>query len=143
MKINLPPLRERREDIPLLVNHFTNKFNKKFAKDIKSISKDVEKLFMDYNWPGNVRELEHTIEHAFILCRQSAITIAHLPPEIKTLSSGDISISGNGNIDDPEVILSALEKAAWNKTKAAALLGISRRSIYRKIKEFNIVEEKE
>lgn len=143
MKINLPPLRERREDIPLLVNHFMKKFNKKFAKDIKSISKDVEKLFMDYNWPGNVRELEHTIEHAFILCRQSAITIAHLPPEMKTHSSNDMSISGNGNIDDPEVILSALEKAAWNKTKAAALLGISRRSIYRKIKEFNIVEEKE
>lgn len=143
MKINLPPLRERREDIPLLVNHFMKKFNKKFVKDIKSISKDVEKLFMDYNWPGNVRELEHTIEHAFILCRQSAITIAHLPPEMKTHSSNDMSISGNGNIDDPEVILSALEKAAWNKTKAAALLGISRRSIYRKIKEFNIVEEKE
>ncbi len=142
MKINLPPLRERREDIPLLVNHFMKKFNTKFTKDITSISKDVEKLFMDYNWPGNVRELEHTLEHAFILCRHSAITIAHLPPEIKTHSSDDISISGNGNIDDPEVILSALEKTAWNKTKAAALLGISRRSIYRKIKEFNIVEEK-
>jgi len=141
MKINLPPLRDRREDIPLLVNHFMKKFNKKFTKDIKSISKDVEKLFMDYNWPGNVRELEHTIEHAFILCRQSAITIAHLPPEIKTHSSDDMSISDNGNIDDPEVILSALEKAAWNKTKAAALLGISRRSIYRKIKEFNISQE--
>jgi PAS domain S-box-containing protein len=143
MKINLPPLRERREDIPLLVNHFMKKFNKKFAKDIKSISKDVEKLFMDYNWPGNVRELEHTIEHAFILCRQSAITIAHLPPEIKTHPSDDISISDNGNIDDPEVILNALEKAAWNKTKAAALLGISRRSIYRKIKEFNISQDEQ
>jgi two-component system response regulator HydG len=141
MKIVLPPLRDRLEDIPLLTNHFINKFNKKFHKDISSVSKDVEKLFMEYRWPGNVRELEHALEHAFILCRKQVITADHLPSEIHSFSLTKNPHSGNGNVDDPEVILDALQKSAWNKTKAAALLGISRRSIYRKIKEFNITEE--
>jgi two-component system response regulator HydG len=141
MKIVLPPLRERLEDIPLLTNHFINKFNKKFHKDIASISKDVEKLFMEYHWPGNVRELEHALEHAFILCRKRVIAVEHLPSEIQSFCFMKNPHSGNGNVDDPEVILDALQKTAWNKTKAAALLGISRRSIYRKIKEFDIKEE--
>jgi DNA-binding NtrC family response regulator len=141
MKIILPPLRERREDIPLLVTHFMNKFNNKFHKDITSVSKDVEKIFMEHHWPGNVRELEHALEHAFILCKNSMIAVNHLPIEIKKLPQHENSFSDNGNIDDPEVILEALKKAAWNKTKAAMILGISRRSIYRKIKEFNITED--
>jgi len=141
MKIILPPLRERLEDIPLLTRHFIKKFNIKFNKDISSIAKDVEKLFMEYHWPGNVRELEHAMEHSFILCRQSVITADHLPNEIKSCSSADPSLSDNGNIDSPEVIIEALNRAAGNKTKAAALLGISRRSIYRKIKEFNIKDD--
>jgi transcriptional regulator of acetoin/glycerol metabolism len=88
-----------------------------------------------------VRELEHALEHAFILCRKPMITIEHLPHEIKSFSLIESPLSDNGNSDDPEVILEALNKAAWNKTKAAALLGISRRSIYRKIKEFNITDK--
>lgn len=138
MKIMLPPLRERREDIPLLVEYFLNKFNNKFNKDIKAVSSDVQKIFMDYSWPGNIRELEHSLEHAFILCRQPTITLEHLPPELKSLDVDQTFYHGDGKVDDPEVIRQALEKTAWNKTKAAALLGISRRSIYRKIKEFNI-----
>jgi PAS domain S-box-containing protein len=141
MKIVLPPLRDRLEDIPLLTRHFIHKFNNKFHRDITSISGDVEKLFMEYHWPGNVRELEHALEHAFILCRNPMITIDHLPHEIKSFSHNDSPLSDNGNADDPEVILEALNKAAWNKTKAAALLGISRRSIYRKIKEHNITDK--
>ncbi len=141
MKIMLPPLRERREDIPLLVDYFLQKFNKKFNKDITAVSTDVKQIFMEYPWHGNIRELEHSIEHAFILCRQSTIAIDHLPPELKTFSSNESSLPGEGDIDSPEAIIQALEKTAWNKTKAASLLGISRRSIYRKIKEFNISEK--
>ena len=141
MKIMLPSLRERRDDIPLLVEHFVKKFNNKFSKDIVSISTDVEKRFMEYHWPGNIRELEHALEHAFILCRQPTITLDHLPPELNTYAEEQSSISDNGSVDDPEVIRRALEKSAWNKTKAAELLGISRRSIYRKMKEFNIISE--
>ncbi|RJQ21429.1 MAG: response regulator [Nitrospiraceae bacterium] len=140
MKIVLPPLRERRDDIPLLAEHFLEKFNGKFGKKIAGISSDVQKIFMDYPWPGNVRELEHTLEHAFILCRQSTITVDHLPVELKTFSNKKVAVDIEGDIDDPSVILQALEKSEWNKSRAAELLGISRRSIYRKIKEFKITQ---
>ncbi len=143
MRVELPPLRERREDIPLLVDFFIKKFNQKFGKEIASISSDVQEVFMNYNWPGNIRELEHSLEHAFILCRLTTITMDHLPSELKTLNLKDTISYNDGKIDDPQVIIEALEKAAWNKTKAAALLGISRRSIYRKIKEYNIEMSKD
>ncbi|RJQ53846.1 MAG: response regulator [Nitrospiraceae bacterium] len=143
MKINLPPLKERREDIPLLTGHFIKKFNSKFSKEINAVSADVEKILMEYHWPGNIRELEHTLEHAFILCRQNTISVDHLPLELRTFGSTETSSSDNNDedINDPQVILQALEKAAWNKSRAAQLLGISRRSIYRKIKEFKITPE--
>ena len=140
MKIPLPPLRERRDDIPFLIEHFVKKFNNKFSKKIKTISADAEKVFMEYSWPGNVRELEHTLEHAFILCKQPTITLDHLPFELKTFTVNEIPFGNNGEIDDPQVILQALEKTYWNKSKAAQLLGISRRSIYRKIKEYKITQ---
>lgn len=140
MRLTLPPLRDRREDIPLLTEHFIKKFNKKFSKNITTVSAGVQKLFMDYAWPGNVRELEHSMEHAFILCRNSVITNEYLPPELKALCKEAV-YNGDGKADDPEAILQALEKADWNKTKAARLLGISRRSIYRKIQEYNIDQD--
>ncbi len=142
MKVLLPPLRERREDIPLLVDYFIKKFNKKFNKEIKGISSDVQKIFMDYPWPGNIRELEHSLEHAFILCRHSTVTIDHLPTELTNFTVEALSFRNDGNADDPQAILQALKKTSWNKTRAAQLLGISRRSIYRKIKEYKIIKEK-
>lgn len=135
MELSLPPLRNRREDIPLLVDHFLKKFNIKFNKEITATSVDVQKKFMEYSWPGNVRELEHSLEHSFIICNQSTITVDHLPPDFKAFNSrgekGDYS----------RVILHALEKSRWNKTEAARLLGISRQSIYRKMKEYKIMED--
>ena len=95
---------------------------------------------MEYSWPGNVRELEHTVEHGFILCKQSAITPEHLPFEFKTIVIQPSISHNNGEIDDPQIILQALERTDWNKVKAAQLLGISRRTIYRKIKEHNIIK---
>src|SRR4030066_1967385 len=83
MELNLPPLRDRQEDIPLLIDHFLKKFNKKFNKNILAISENVKKIFINYPWPGNIRELEHALEHAFILCSQPTITFGHLPPELK------------------------------------------------------------
>jgi transcriptional regulator with PAS, ATPase and Fis domain len=142
MRVTLPPLRDRRDDIPLLVNYFMKKFNSKFNKNITSVSTDVEKIFMEYPWPGNIRELEHALEHAFILCRQTAITVDHLPPELQSFEVAESALTGNGDIDDPQLIIDALDKSAWNKTKAASLLGISRRSIYRKIKEYSITQNK-
>lgn len=138
VEIRVPPLRDRKEDIPALINHFIRKFNKKLNQDIVGISTDVQKMFMDYNWPGNVREMEHAIEHACILCHQKTITIEHLPPAFENFFATKIHFIRNKGVDEKQAILQILEKTAWNKTMAAKLLGISRRNIYRKIKEHNI-----
>ncbi len=138
VELNLPPLRERLEDMPQLVNHFLKKFNKKLNKDIAATSADVQKIFMNYSWPGNVRELEHTLEHAFILCHQSIITADHLPLAFKDVIGVKLRPSKDLRIDESKAILQALEQSAWNKARAARLLGMSRRTVYRKMKEYNI-----
>ncbi|GAN32074.1 MAG: sigma 54-interacting transcriptional regulator [Candidatus Brocadia sinica] len=138
VEMNLPPLRERLEDIPQLVNHFLKKFNKKLDKDIVAISADVQKIFMNYSWPGNIRELEHTMEHAFILCHHNIITVDHLPLAFKDVMGTKSFLSKDLRPDESNIILRALEQSAWNKARAARLLGMSRRTIYRKMKEYNI-----
>lgn len=135
VELDLPPLRDRRNDILLLVEHFMKKFNRKFKRDINSISNDVRKIFMDYHWPGNIRELENTIEHAFIICNEAEITVEGLPKELKSTKAVLPVDKKNGEY---EAILQALEKTHWNKTKAASLLGITRRTIYNKIKNYDI-----
>lgn len=138
MEVSLPPLRDRKEDIPLLVNHFIEKFNQEHNRGIKAVSAEVMRLFASYQWPGNVRELEHTIEHAFILCRQGTITLDHLPVELRCVSGIGFSSADCKNTPDRGAILKALEETAWNKAKASRLLGISRQTIYRKILEHSI-----
>jgi two-component system response regulator HydG len=138
VEIRLPPLRDRREDIPLLVDHFRNGFNVKFKKSIEAISSDVLKAFLKYPWPGNVRELEHTMEHAFVLCNQNIITFDHLPPDFLSAPGIEHRSPAETLEVDSHAILEALDKTAWNKTKAARLLGIDRVTLYRKIKKYNI-----
>ncbi len=138
VEICVPPLRERYDDIPYLIDHFVKKFNKSINKDILDLTVDVRKVFMDYSWPGNVRELEHALEHAFILCHQKTITMKHLPPVFESFFVTKVTPCNNVGVDEKRAIVQALEKAAGNKTMAARLLGISRRNIYRKIKYYNI-----
>lgn len=142
VEVIMPPLRERKEDIPLLVNHFLNKFNKKLNKEIVAVSADVQKIFMDYFWPGNVRELEHTLEHAFIICRQNTITMDCLPLALKDFIGTKLYALGDPGADESHTILHALEKSSWNKARAARLLGMSRRTIYRKIEEFKLKRQR-
>lgn len=134
----LPPLRDRKEDIPLLVKHFIKKFNKKLNKDIFAISADAQKIFMNYTWPGNIRELEHTMEHAFILCHQNVITVDHLPLNFKSVVEPHRLSCEDPKAEELQSIRRALEQAAWNKVRAARLLGMSRRTLYRKIKDYKI-----
>lgn len=140
VEITLPPLRERREDIPILVDHFYNLFRQKFPKDIHSISGEVLTAFMGYSWPGNVRELEHAIEHAFVLCRDRTITIEHLPSQVRKYSKIQYQVSKKNDRNELQEILRALTKTDWNKAKAARLLGISRRTIYRKITKHKLTK---
>jgi PAS domain S-box-containing protein len=143
IEITIPPLRDRREDIPFLIEHFIEKFNKKLDKDIKAVSADVQRIFMEYSWPGNIRELEHTLEHAFILCRQNTVTVDHLPVQFRDSSALRARIQRDEERDEPEEILKALEKTGWNKAKAARLLGFDRKTLYRKIERFNISKPQE
>ena len=132
MVIHLPPLRERREDIPLLVNHFIQKFNQKFGKNIKKVSPQVMDLLLDYEWPGNVRELENAIEHAFIHCKGEIIYREHLPEELT--GKEPLPIRELRKMEE-EIIRKTLTETGGNKSKAAKLLGISRTTLWRKIKK--------
>jgi len=140
MEVRLPPLRERKEDIPLLVDHFLKRFNERFQKEIVSVSSDVRKVFDEYSWPGNVRELEHALERAFITCGQPTITVDHLPAELMDFPEDESFAGKETAVPDREAILAALQRTGGNKAKAARLLGIGRQTIYRKIEEYRIEE---
>ncbi|MEJ2286996.1 MAG: helix-turn-helix domain-containing protein [Desulfobacterales bacterium] len=140
IEINLPLLRDRYEDIPLLINHFCEVFQKIFNKKISRVSDEVLQAFMNYTWPGNVRELEHAIERAFVLCRNHTIQLEHIPAEIRDFIPVRINrrLTEDHPGDDPEAIRTALEQTDWNISKAARLLGISRWTMYRRFEKYNI-----
>jgi DNA-binding NtrC family response regulator len=136
--LDLPPLRERTEDIPLLVEHFIEKFNNKFKKNFLGISNEVAEIFSGFSWPGNIRELEHVIENLCIVGRNPVIGSADLPPELTMNYIPDKSTK-KGKIL-PEDLRSALDRAGWNKTKTARFLRVDRQTIYRKMQEFGILD---
>lgn len=138
MEVKLPPLRERLDDILLLVNHFCNVFKKKFGKNIEKVSDETLSVFLNYSWPGNVRELEHSLEHAFILCHGSVIALEHIPIEITQYTVSKKSIQQKRTVQEPQDILMVLDKTDWNKAKAARLLGIDRSTLYRKIRQYRL-----
>ncbi|RJR47279.1 MAG: sigma-54-dependent Fis family transcriptional regulator [Desulfobacteraceae bacterium] len=138
VEIVVPPLRERVEDIPLLIDHFRTRFNKVFDKNILGIHSDVLELFMRYPWPGNVRELEHAVEHAFVLCHEETILSRHIPAEIVKWSAWKNENVKREPAGDVEAISIALRKSGWNKARAARILGVSRQTLYRKLKEYHI-----
>jgi DNA-binding NtrC family response regulator len=133
LEIHVPPLRERRPDIALLIDFFCNTFRKQFGKSIDGISDQVVQKLMAYAWPGNVRELKHAIEHAFIVCHSRQITLDHLPSEIAMNAKRPFHPTVKEQPVDFQDISKALEKSHGNKSKAARRLGISRQTIYRKI----------
>ena len=138
VQIPVPSLRERRDDIPLLVEHFRRNFNRKFGKEIKGISSDVEQMLLNYPWPGNVRELENLLEHAFVRCRQNVITAENLPPDFSQYFKSHALSADLSPEAEAEALRQALEQAGGNKTEAARLLGMSRRTIYRKLEKLGI-----
>jgi transcriptional regulator with PAS, ATPase and Fis domain len=136
--IHIPPLRERRDDIPLLIEQFRCSFNKKFNKQIKGISSEVERLFLNYPWPGNVREMENLMEHAFIRCHQNVITVENLPSDFQKYFKEHPHFFYCSPDAETKVIQKALRQACGNKTEAARALGVSRRTIYRKMEKLGI-----
>ena len=144
VKINLPPLVKRREDIPLLVNHFINRFNKRMGRSIEGISPDVLELLMQYDYPGNVRELENIIEHSVVMCQDIEIQMKHLPPELQ-INNIIISERNSDKSLPPfqeaerKLIRDVLEKNKGSKVKAAEELKLHRATLYRKMKKYGPV----
>jgi PAS domain S-box-containing protein len=137
IRLELPRLARRREDIPLLIDHLITRFNRLQNKDIAGVSDEVLAILMDHEYPGNVRELENIIEQAFVLCRGGLIEAAHLPPELRPQgneSDGPMSLRAM----EQSLITQALERCGGNRTEAAAELGIDPSTLYRKIKAYRI-----
>lgn len=139
MNVRVPPLRERLEDLPLLVDHFCAKFNTLYAKAIAGVSTEVLNVFMSHYWPGNVRELEHVIERAFVLCEGPLIRAEHIALERPGHEPGrtdahkarpELSLQA---ADEKEYLLAALEKTGWNVSKSARAMGVSRWTLYRRM----------
>ncbi len=137
--IHLPTLRTRRNDIPLLVRHFQHKFTSEMDEISKGLSSEAMRWLLDYHWPGNVRELENSIEHAVVLAKGSRIETTHLPSGLNNATVQMMS-GAHGTIleNEKRLLLDALEECDWNKKQAAQRLGISRSSLYSKLKKFSI-----
>jgi len=161
--LTIPPLRERREDIPLLINHFLKRFSEEHEKEDLEIASDAIRLLSRYNWPGNVRELKNVMESLVIFAQNSTISLSELPEEITGnggnygAGNGEVGESASMNPEDSlvlkigtpmadverELILKTLEQCEGNRTVAARILGIGLRTLQRKLKEYGEVETDE
>jgi PAS domain S-box-containing protein len=142
MKIELPPLRNRREDILLLIDHFVSLFNATTGKSISGVTPDVLSVLSAYDYPGNIRELHHIIEHAFILCNDGEIELEHLPSEIVPVSTKPgrkRKIADSVRAIEMQAIKDALDRNRQNRVAAARELGIHKSTLFRKAKALGIV----
>ena len=157
VSIEIPPLRDRRSDIPLLAEHFLKRYSNENDKGIEAISDDAMQLLVRYEWPGNVRELENAIERAVVLTRETVLTGADFPLEISGVDS-----AGNGGLQldfrpdgrtvmplkkalegpEKEIIAATLASVNWNRQKAALLLDINRTTLFNKMRKYELLEIK-
>ena len=148
--VHVPPLRERRQDIPLLVNHFIEKGNEREGKNISKVNPEAMKKIMAYQWPGNVRELENAIEHSFVLCETNQIELKDLPAEILEKNSFPVSSQMNRYLSpNPaqqkitrERLIQLLEQCHWNKAEVARHINKSRTSVWKYMKKWDIPLQK-
>lgn len=145
VRIHLPALREKREDIPLLVRYFLESFNRKFDKSVNGISQQVQKLFQKYDWPGNIRELENVLERAMMLCERDFIDLEDLPDDLKSTytSENQIPFINRNNLSsledlEKDYIAYLLKFTNNNMRRTSKILGISRTTLYNKLAKLNI-----
>jgi len=137
-RILLPPMRQRREDIPLLAASFLAQFATASGKPVKELSLEALRLLSEYDWPGNVRELKSAVEYAVIGCKGSVVQEDDLPPEVHPSLDGLDEVATGAATDGKSSLQQALDRAGGNRAKAARLLGISRATFYRRLAELNI-----
>ena len=148
LPIVIPPLRARREDINLLIDHFVTRNNARLGTELRGLTADARRLLLEYAWPGNVRELENTIERAMVLADGDLIDIGDLPERLREaldpvqmqLASGELSIKKTSAAIEEILIRRALQKTRGNRTRAAELLEISHRALLYKIKDYRITD---
>jgi two-component system response regulator AtoC len=146
LPIHIPPLRERKDDIPLLIDHFIARNNARLGTHIRGFDTEARRILYEYSWPGNVRELENTIERAMVLADGDQIIASDLPERIREaqdqvkvqLNSGELSIKKMTRVIEEILIRRALQKTKGNRTRAAEVLEISHRAVLYKIKEYEI-----
>ena len=142
--IEVPPLRERKEDIPLLMSSFLEEFNREDNRAIEGFSPAARKAMYAYSWPGNIRQLRNTIESAVVTCRGKVIDTGDLPEQIVAENrAGEVSIRLGVTLSEAEktVIMSTLDFCEGNKTKASEMLGIGRKTLHRKLEEYNVEDK--
>ncbi|MCL2822746.1 MAG: sigma-54 dependent transcriptional regulator [Polyangiaceae bacterium] len=146
LPLRIPPLRERRDDIPILIDFFLDRNNKRLGTKIRKIDLETRRLLLEYDWPGNVRELENTIERAMVLADGDTISSVDLPKQIREcrdaiklqLDSGELSIKKTNRVVEEILIRRALQKTNSNRTRAAQVLEISNRALLYKIKDYGL-----
>lgn len=143
--LTVPPLRERREDIPILIEHFMQRFNHLMGKSLRVVTEDAMRALLTYDWPGNIRELEHAVEHAFVLQKGTAITLHDLPGElieVQERRGRSIWKTGHGTLAEVQqrTLESALQRNHWNKSDTCQDLGISRTTLWRRMRALGLLE---
>ena len=143
--IELPPLRERPEDIPLLVRHFVQAADDKFSKNVRGVAREVQKLFLKYAWPGNVRELANVLESAVLLCKKDFLDIANLPKYLRDFvpPEGAVALAGHGRLSslndlERDYITYLLKVTKGNLRQTAKILSISRTTLYNKLAKYGL-----
>jgi two-component system response regulator AtoC len=148
LPITVPPLRDRREDIPLLIDYFVGKNNARLGMEIRGLDTEARRLLYEYAWPGNVRELENTIERAMVLAEGDRLMASDLPERLREaqspvqmqLATGELSVKKTTRIIEEILIRRALQKTKGNRTRAAEILEISHRALLYKIKDYKITD---
>ncbi|HOE10903.1 MAG TPA: sigma 54-interacting transcriptional regulator [bacterium] len=140
VRLALPPLRERKEDILLLAEQFINRMNRLQGKNISGLSDESTAAMMRYNWPGNIRELENAIEHAFVLCRSEWIELRHLPETLRGMKPGGTPRYKSATLREIErqAIYEALIRNKWRRLATARELGINKTTLWRKIRQYSL-----
>jgi len=142
IQFQLPPLRERMEDVPMLVERFIKKMNNIRGRSVADVSKEAMSILLTHNYPGNIRELENIIEHAFVLCHEGEIEKSHLPPSLLQLPKDGVAVSSSieesVRLSEEESIMNALKRNNFNRLAAAKDLGIHKSTLFRKLKKYDI-----